>query len=413
MKFAPRPENDFLHYIKTYYEECRYRFEKIEAIAGKWTFRDLLPGMSDFDTRFIVDDSMTVDDWCKMSEAVGKAHLYLCQKYPSWIRNLEHLPGINLTWEEFTSERMYYPEYNQWSFYFTDVPEKLYSAKEKLKARPWDIKDEYFHLKKFCAYFGRYNRTIDPPVNLGVHENKYPLHSRIMHYFNPPVMSAVCIIHRRHFAGKFEVFEIAEKIFPELKCWEIINEILHAYYETPKWYEEPYLTVLEDELEKALNVILKRLRDYVTIIPESAGVDISLWKKCLADIKIDPAFVLFENVKFSRLMKGRLLFYAYAPEYFKTDWLIANELKRIGNNFFKVPFQTYWQIKKGESIDEPVKIIDNLKNILSNIEIDAVKRFISLTNKKWKAGEEKKIAIEIAGIFDDFYHALNKLTKDI
>ena len=51
MKFAPRPENDFADYIRTYYEACRYRCDKIEAIAGKWMFRDLLPGMSDFDTR--------------------------------------------------------------------------------------------------------------------------------------------------------------------------------------------------------------------------------------------------------------------------------------------------------------------------------------------------------------------------
>ena len=61
MKFAPRPENDFADYIRTYYEACRYHCDKIEAIAGKWMFRDLLPGMSDFDTRFIVNDGMTVD----------------------------------------------------------------------------------------------------------------------------------------------------------------------------------------------------------------------------------------------------------------------------------------------------------------------------------------------------------------
>ena len=71
MKFAPRPENDFADYIRTYYEACRYHCDKIEAIAGKWMFRDLLPGMSDFDTRFIVNDGMTVDDWCELSTTIG------------------------------------------------------------------------------------------------------------------------------------------------------------------------------------------------------------------------------------------------------------------------------------------------------------------------------------------------------
>ncbi len=121
MKFAPRPENDFAQYIDTYFRECRSRFDGIQAIAGKWMFRDLIPGMSDFDTRFIVRDGMTIDDWCAMSTAVGGAHLHLCEKYPCWARNLEHLPGINLTWTELASERSYYPEYQQWTFYHSEA----------------------------------------------------------------------------------------------------------------------------------------------------------------------------------------------------------------------------------------------------------------------------------------------------
>ena len=50
-------------------------------------FRDLVPGLSDFDTRFILNDHMTADDWCAMSSAVGEAHLALCEAYPAWARN--------------------------------------------------------------------------------------------------------------------------------------------------------------------------------------------------------------------------------------------------------------------------------------------------------------------------------------
>jgi len=414
MKFAPRPENDFQDYIRTYYDECRCRFGKIEAIAGKWTFRDLLPAMSDFDTRFILQDGMDADDWCEMSEAVGQAHLHLCRKHPCWIRNLEHLPGINLTWEELCSERMYYPEYRQWTFYHTENQEKLSRAKERFAARPWDIKDEYFHLKKFCLYYGRYNRTIDPAVNLGVHENKYPLHSRIMHYFNPPVMSAVCILSRKNLAGKFESFERAESLFPGLKCWAIIDEILNAHYETPKWYGEPHLSMLEDELETALKFIAGSLRDVITVVPEEAGTDIGKWKESLQNVRVDPALRVFENAKFSRLMKGRLIFYASAPEYFQTEWLISNELRRLGNNFFRVPFRTYWEIKTGKKVDDPAVIIPLLRgSVLSDSEADAVAEFARLTPGHWEHGREKEIALAIAGIFDDFFHALTRLTKDI
>ena len=153
-------------------------------------YRDLAPGMSDFDTRFITSDGMTADDWCRMSTAIGKVHRKLCEKHPCWARNLEHLPGINLTWEELGSERLYYPEYQQWTSYHSEKPEKVEAMQDQFAERPWDGKDEYFHLKKFCLYYGRYNRSIDPAINLGAHANKYPLHSRIMHYFCPPVILA-------------------------------------------------------------------------------------------------------------------------------------------------------------------------------------------------------------------------------
>ncbi|MCM8765165.1 MAG: hypothetical protein NC830_07405, partial [Candidatus Omnitrophica bacterium] len=92
-------ENDFAFFIETYYQECKSRFGKIEAIAGKWEFEDLIPGLSDCDSRFICSNQMDAEDWCRMSMVVGQVHLDLCRDFPQWIRILEHLPGINLTWE--------------------------------------------------------------------------------------------------------------------------------------------------------------------------------------------------------------------------------------------------------------------------------------------------------------------------
>ena len=414
MVFAPKPENDFAQYIRTYYDECRYRFDGIEAIAGKWMFRDLIPGMSDFDTRFIVRDDMTPEDWCRMSTAIGEAHLALCEKYPCWARNLEHLPGINLTWSELTSERTYYPEYQQWSFYDTEYPDKVRAAQEWFARRPWDAKDEYFHLKKFCLYYGRYDRAIDPAINLGVHQNKYPLHSRIMHYFTPPVHSAVCLLEKQNIAGKFEAHEIAERHFPTLRCWDLIREILHANYEIPKWYQEPFVSELEDELEEALKVIAARLRKVITLVPKEAGTDVAAWKEALNKVPMDPALILFEHAKFCRLMKGRLRFYAHAPVRFDTTWLIQNELKRIGRMFFRVPFSTYWAIKTGEKVEDPTTILDQLRgDVLTDAEVEATKEFARLTPGYWEEGKERDIALAIVEVFDEFFKALTKISEAV
>lgn len=411
MKFAPKPENDFDEFIRIYYRECRQRFPKIEAIAGKWMYRDLIPGMSDFDTRFVLNDDMQVDDWCHFASVVGQVHLMLCEKYRCWARNLEHLPGANPTWSELYSETSYYPEYKQWTYYHTERPDKLVEVLDWLENRPWDVKDEYFHLKKFTTFFGRYIRGIDPPVNLGVHENKYPLHSRIMHYFNPPLKSAICLIQKRTISGKFDAFEIAEELFPGFRCWESIQEILHANYEIPQWYEEPCLTQLEDELEHALQEIAAYLLDKVTLIPPEAGIQIQAWKQALKRVPLDPAMVIVDSTRFSRTMKGRLDFYCRAPEHFDSVWLIQNELGRIGKLFFTVPFQTFWKLRTGEMVEDPLTILSQLKgDPLSEREIEATRKFAKLTPGTWEKGQEKQIAASIGEIFDDFYRALTKIS---
>jgi hypothetical protein len=189
-------------------------------------FRDLVPGMSDFDTRFIVRDGMIADDWCQMSTVIGEAHLLgLCQTFSCWARNLEHLPRINLTWSELTSERTYYTEYRQWSFYYSRYAAKVSSLLEWLVKRRWDAKDEYFRLKKFCSLYGRYNRSNGPPIVLRIHENNYPLHSRHMHYSTPAVQAAARLLAS--------------------------EEILHAKCELSRLYREPLLSAPEDHLEMA------------------------------------------------------------------------------------------------------------------------------------------------------------------
>ena len=414
MKFPPRPENDFAEYIRTYYRECRFAFDRIEAIAGKWMFRDLIPGMSDFDTRFIVRDDMTVDDWCHMSTAIGEAHLAMCRKYPAWARNLEHLPGINLTWTELTLERIYYPEFQQWTYYHSDHPERISAALDQFARRPWDAKDEYFQLKKFCLYYGRYNRTIDPPVNLGPQAVKYPLHSRLMHYFGPSVMSAASLLERRNFVGKFDAFDWAARHFPQLRCWDLVYEIFHAGYETPRWYEEPLLTNLDDALEEALRVLAASLREALTLVPREAGLDVAAWSRALAHAPIEPALLIFDNAKFARLMKGRLWFYSHAPDYFDTVWLIRNELGRIGRNYFRAPFQTYWKIRTGGSIDDPANILDALRGeLLTATEVEATKTFDRLATGPTPAGKEKEVAAAIVDVFDDVFKALNKISSSV
>ncbi len=413
MHFVPLPPNDFPEFIKLYYRECRSRLPQIQAIAGKWTFEDLLPGLSDFDTRFICDNTMTAQDWCQMSVAVGHLHLELCQAYPKWARILEHLPGVNLTWDELTGEDTYYPEYKLWTFYHCAQPSRLEQAQERLAARKWDDKDEYFHLKKFATYYGPYDRSIDPPINLGSYENRYPLHSRLMHYFTPPLQSAVSIIRHNAVAGKMQALRLASRMFPETDVFDEVIEIVEEGYEVPQLYEEPALSELEARLFKGLKLVGARLSKEITILPDTDPTTPEVWKTLLSQIPIAPALAIFDYAKFTRLMKGRLYFYTHAPHHFDTLLLIQNELRRIGTWFFRVPFAIFWETTRGHKPQDPAGIVPCLvPEIITEEEARCTLAFNNLANGDW-AGHEFDVAKQLVDVFDGFFHALCKITQEV
>lgn len=414
INFTPKPENTFNEFIKLYYSECSKRFPKIEAIAGKWDFEDLIPGMSDFDTRFVCSDDMTDEDWCEMSTVVGEVHLDLCNRYPEWARIFEHLPGVNLTWKELTGDISYYPEYRQWSFYYFKSPAALRNAENSLAERQWDIRDEYFFLKKFFTFYGPYNRSIDKPINLGSFESKYPLHSRLMHYFTPPVQAAVSIVLKRPVRGKFESLRIAQELFPETKIFDEVLDIVDMHYEVPELYSEPEVTLLEERLSEALRMVLGRMKQHIGIISPEMRRDEDTIKKALKEVYVPPQMKVYDSSRFCRLFKGRMYFYMNAPAHFNNIWLIQNELARVGDMFYKTPFSIYWEAARGEKIDNPDLIISKLTpDILTEKEAAAVLEFSRLVPGTWEKGTELEICKKIVHIFDDFFMGLNKIKRKL
>ena len=409
MIFAPKPRNDFREFISTYYDECRARVPRIAAIAGKWTFADLIPGMSDFDTRFILEDDMTTQDWCDMSAAVGEVHLDLCRRHPRWARNLEHLPGVNVTWTELADPATYYPEYPQWSFHHTTDAARLRAAEDRLARREWDRQDEHFHLKRFCLYYGRYDRTIDPPINLGRFESKYPLHSRFMHYFCPPLQSALSMLLKRPIRGKMETVRIACEMFDDPVFHET-RDAVDRHYELPDLYEEPATALLDDRLERALDMLRERLAPELTLIPDAARKGVPEWKACLDRVPLDPFLRFFDASKFSRLMKGRLAFYAYAPPHFDSTWCIENELRRMRRNLFDRPLSVYCEVAGRRQPEDPLELVRDLcPALLTAEEVRCVREFVRLLPGRWEEGKQREIALALAGIFDGFFSALAKI----
>jgi hypothetical protein len=409
MHFTPAPPNDFAEFIEAYFERCRQRVPEIEVNAGKWTFEDLVPGLSDFDTRFLVNDRMNTDGWCRMSTEVGKIHLEFARERKEWARNLEHLPGVNLKWSEFLDPTTYFTEFSQWSYYHGDEA-RLRQARQFATSHVWTAADEYYHWKKIAIFYGPYNRTIDPPVNLGPYENKYSLHSRLMHYMAPPLHSAVCLMEKNTFPGKLEAFRKAQKLFPHPETPAKILDLVCRHYEEPRYLEEPGVTELDRELETCLADVVNTIveRDHPFACPHSPTV--AQLKEAIKVLRgPHPLVQLFENIKFSRLMKGRLWFYGQEVLWFDSSHLIRIELGRIGPNFLDVPLRIYTRVAMGREL-KMEEAIEALKgDVLDAGDVAACRQFAGLAFKPCEDRELKKRALEIAAIFDPFLNAIEKL----
>ena len=412
MNFTPRPDDSFADFSEIYFRRCRERVPQIEANAAKWTFEDLIPGLSDFDTRLIVRDGMSAADWNRMSTEVGRTHLELARERREWARTLEHLPGINLQWSELTAPEQYSPEFGKWTFYRGDET-KLGEARAAIAAHRWSHEtDGTFHWKTFTAYHGPYDRAIDPAINLGPYENKYPLHSRLMHYFAPPLHAAVCLLENKTVPGKLASFRRARELLPDPALIDLVLQLVENHYESPEFLTEPGMTALDRRLEAYLQTTAEQLRAGTDRLACSARPTPAELREAVRKIDGGPPLIqLFENTKFARLMKGRLWFYGQNVLWFESHWLIQNELNRMRRNFFEIPFRLFARHILERDLT-PEQALDALAgDLLDREQVAACRRFAILSRNDCPETELKPRALEIAAGFDPFLEALETLMQ--
>ncbi|NQU12379.1 hypothetical protein HQ590_16410, partial [bacterium] len=241
-------------------------------------------------------------------------------------------------------------------------------------------------------------------------ENKYALHSRFMHYFCPPLQAALGLLRRRPVVGKMETVRLAVEMFPD-PVYREMRDAVEGHYEVPALYDEPALTRLEDRLEQALERLRQAIAPTLNLIPDAAGSEINDWKAALTRLPVSPAMRVIDAARFSRLMKGRLWFYADPPAHFDSVWPIENELLRLRRSFFAVPFGVYWEVVAGEKVQDPATILPRLcPDPLTAEELRCTQAFVRLLPGRWEPGRQHQIARELADVFDGFFHGLAKVT---
>ncbi len=309
-------------------ESLAAKSSHLVALVAKWKKSDLVPGLSDLDFRAVCDDQTTAEDWVEIDCHLGQIHLDMVRAHPEWNRINEHTPGAGLTVGELMDERFYNPEYAVWDLWWGEVS-WFSELKERVSSRPFGAIDEHYHLSRFLAYYSPYIHGIDPPINLGSFEPKYPLHSRCWHYFAPPMLSAASILARRNLSGKRIALEWLREHGYVVEQAEAVLYQVDRHYDTPELADEARLRKFEELLfsgfEELLELLHASVRDLDLMLPTSPDS----MKKELGSIATAPLADLMEIVRFARIRAGRYYFYVNAPDHFDTGQLFIWELNWI------------------------------------------------------------------------------------
>lgn len=403
--------SDFDSVSRTLGDGLRRRTPRLVALVAKWQKEDLVPGLSDLDFRVICDDETSGQDWVEVDRAVGEIHLEMVRAHPEWNRINEHTAGAGLTVGEAMDGRFHNPEYAAWSVWWGE--EEWYRELDRrIRRRPFDLLDEHYHLSRFLGYYSPYIRGIDPPINLGRFEPKYPLHSRCWHYFAPPMLSAASLLARRNLSGKRRGLSWLHEAGHVRAAVEAVLHQVDSHYETRELGDPRRLGEFEEFLFTAFAELRGPVRESVRHLPLPPTADPAALKESLSAMVSDPLSTLIENVRFVRIRAGRYHFYVNAPRHFEVRELMAIELKwarRLNHGIFS---SVRAILEEGGL--SPAECLRRLEIEVDPVQAEAMEFMADLSSRTPQDPDLRQLFQEAVGRFPHYYRLLEQsLTRSL
>jgi len=342
-----------------YGQELGKAFPQVQVLAAKWEAEDRIPGLSDLDGR-LVCGKMEAEDWTALGEAIGEMHLQMCRQHPEWSRALEHPPSASVTADEAVDGILYHPESRQWSFDWGD-PNTYERMQRKLAARDWTERDEQYFLRRFVSYLGPYAAEMDPGINVPpALEERYGLHSRVMHYFVPGIQAALCLLKRRVIRGKRDALRQWLAIRPREQVLRQAAEMLEKGYRVRELNDEGRKREFESRCFSFLEELAEEVRECTSVADLRWCRSAEELRRAVNGLKVEPLLTVFEAARFFRARNGRWRFYLEAPEHFATDRLISAELAFLKTYFTRSVLEAFAALRWGEERANHLQVIENL-----------------------------------------------------
>jgi hypothetical protein len=411
--WSPR---DFFELAETYSQRVAAAVPGFVATVAKWRPEDLIPGLSDIDTRIICQE-MKADQWMAFDQVVCDVHLDLVGERPEWCRKLEHQPGFCQTPAETFDPLLYQAEMAHWTQYSGDV-RFARDVSNYMASRQWGQPDELHHLKRWLMFWGPYNRTIDPPINISTAiEPKYALHSRAMHYFVPSLQAALSLLIHRTAHGKREALYRWLERCPSEPVLQETAHMLDVHYDVPALHDREALYAYEARCNAFLRQLAPEVLGALTVVktPQGDDVDAAMAAVCfeLASISADPLAGIHNALRGSRARRARYWLYVKAPDYFATEWLARNEVGFLQRNFTRDAWRDYAALRWQDGrLPLEQLLVRAQPHPLGADEAGLVAEMFAIAERSKQATSARQALQEAAERYGDYYSVLDKIYRD-
>ena len=405
-----RLRTQFEEVSRTIGESLAAKSPHLVALVAKWEKSDLVPGLSDLDFRAVCDDQTNAEDWVEIDSHLGQIHLDMVRTHPEWNRINEHTPGAGLTVGELMDERFYNPEYAVWDLWWGEAS-WFNELRELVSSRPFGPIEEHYHLSRFLGYYSPYIYGIDPPINLGPFEPKYPLHSRCWHYFAPPMLSAASLLARRNLPGKRNALKwLRDHGYVVEQAEAVLYQVDH-HYDTPELADETRLRAFEKLLFSGFEELLELLHASVRDLDLMSLTSPDPMKKQLASIGTAPLADLMEIVRFARIRAGRYYFYVNAPAHFDTRQLFIWELNWI-RKLSQGVFSCVGSILGDDDL-EPEECLAQLRIRVASETNQAVQHVMALSRRSADDSSLGQLFESAIELFPHYYRILEEILSRV
>ena len=404
---------DFFELCAWFGEHWSEQFPAFSLWTCKWRPEDLIPGLSDLDPRVICDE-IGPADWVRLDEVAYRTHLEITIARPEWARKLEHTPGVCSTKAEVLDEALFQPEMRNWDFYWGDR-EFFNQIKALIQNRTWGAIDEYYFLtQRFVPWWTPYNREIDPPVNIPANIlPKYALHSRAMHYFVPCIKAALTVINRDSLTGKRESLYRWLQYYPKEPVLHEVAHMLDVHYEVPWLEDKQEWYAFEERLWQFIQKITPEVLRAVSIVDLGDDVSMENLRRELKQVQGQPMMTLYNGVRFSRIRRGRWMFYLNPPDHFDTGHVCYSETKWLAGTFTTPIFDSYAQIKWGEKGFPLKEILARMTtDLIDESEAKIIRQVFAAAAGRPTVSEARQRLTQAAEVYSDYYLILERMLAD-